>query len=111
MRKKILSATFVVAMAATIFTGYSAYNSNKERKLTNVALSNVEALASIEGAVGVTSGNYVSFSFNGTDWWGNPNSKYDFFPKYDDCRIDGENRHQVYCIKGDGNCWNGTSCI
>ena len=97
MRKKILSATFVVAMAATIFTGYSAYNSNKERKLTNVALSNVEALASIEGAVGVTSGNYVSFSFNGTDWWGNPNSKFNFFPKYIPLRIVRKSFKKVSC--------------
>ena len=109
MRKKILGATFVVAMAAT--AGYNMYVNQAKSKMSDMALANVEALASIEGAVGVTSGNYVSFSFNGTDWWGNPNSKYDFFPKYDDCRIDGEYRHQVYCIKGDGNCWNGTSCI
>lgn len=107
MRKTILGSLLT---AATIFTGYSTYNSYKEHELTNVALSNVEALAS-EGAEGDTSGDYVSFTFDGTNWWGNPNSEFKFFPKYDDCRIDGENRHQVYCIKGDGNCWNGTNCI
>lgn len=40
--KKIFSAMVV---AAALFAGYSAYNTQKEIKLTDVALANVEALA------------------------------------------------------------------
>lgn len=37
-----------MAVAATLFAGYSAYNTHKEIKLTDVALANVEALAEEE---------------------------------------------------------------
>lgn len=49
MKKKILSATFVVAMAAIV--GYSTFQVQNESKLTGIALSNAEALASGESEV------------------------------------------------------------
>lgn len=43
MRKKILSATFVVAMAA--IAGYNTYLAKNKSFIPNVALTNIEALA------------------------------------------------------------------
>ena len=103
--KKLFST---MAVAAALFAGYSAYNSTEDSELVNIALMNVEALAQAEG---VTSGSYVSFDFADKYWHGSPNSEYNWFPKFDDCRINGKHGHQVYCNKGDGNCWNGTDCI
>lgn len=40
--KKILST---IAVAAALFIGHGTYNTLNERELTNIALSNVEALA------------------------------------------------------------------
>lgn len=103
MKKVIILAVFLVCSAivgmkmnANLFSSYS------------LAMDNIEALAQTEGVPG---GDYVSFDFDGTSWWGNPNGTSNFFPKYDICRDGGKNGHQVYCSKGDGNCWNGTSCI
>ncbi len=103
--KKIFST---VAIAAALFAGYYAYDVKNNNELINIALINVEALAETEGP---NSGDRVSFDFNGQSWWGNPHGDYDWFPKYDDCKYDGIIGHQVYCTKGNGNCWNGTSCI
>lgn len=58
MKKKIFG-TMVVA--AAIFTGYSAYDAQNERELTDVALANVEALAHGEnkGETSCPDFNYV----------------------------------------------------
>lgn len=104
MKKIVLLSVIVVCFIATAINMrmnlYSSYS--------YLALNNIEALADTEG---VTGGDYVSFTFNGQDWHGNPNGKDNWFPKYDTCRESGKNGHQVHCTKGGGNCWNGTSCI
>lgn len=77
----------------------------------DLALENVDALA-VEEAEGIFTGDYVSFTFNGSKWWGiKDGSSSKWFPKYDGCFVDGSHGVQVYCIKGDGNCWNGTDCL
>lgn len=44
---------YTMAIAAALFTGYSAYNSQNSNELTDIALANVEALAdSNEGSNG-----------------------------------------------------------
>ena len=43
---------YTMAVAAALFTGYSAYNSQNSNELTDIALANVEALANIEGSDG-----------------------------------------------------------
>ncbi len=45
-----------MAIAAALFTGYSAYNSQNSNELTDIALANVEALAESNES-GNTSGN------------------------------------------------------
>lgn len=47
MKKKLISAAFVVAIALT--AGYNVYNSQNKEALSDLALDNVEALASGEG--------------------------------------------------------------
>lgn len=47
MKKKLISAAFVVAIALT--AGYNVYNSQYKEALSDLALDNVEALASGEG--------------------------------------------------------------
>lgn len=46
MKKNILKASFVAAFA--MIAGYSVYNSQKDVALSDIALANVEALASGE---------------------------------------------------------------
>ena len=48
MKKKILKAAFVAAFA--MIAGYGVYNSQKDVVLSDLALANVEALASGEGS-------------------------------------------------------------
>lgn len=43
---------YTMAVAAALFAGYSAYNSQNSNELTDIALANVEALANIEGSDG-----------------------------------------------------------
>lgn len=43
MKKNILKLTFIAAVA--VVAGYTAYNSQKEVALSDLALANVEALA------------------------------------------------------------------
>ena len=50
MKKKILSATFVVAMAT--IAGYSTYVNQTKVEMSNMALANVEALADNESLTG-----------------------------------------------------------
>ena len=40
---------YTMAVAAALFTGYSAYNTQKNNEFTDIALANVEALANPEG--------------------------------------------------------------
>lgn len=47
MKKKLISAAFVVAIALT--AGYNVYTSQNKVALSDLALDNVEALASGEG--------------------------------------------------------------
>lgn len=54
MRKKILGATFVVAIAA--ITGYNMYAEQAKSKISDMALANVEALAVPEGETILTCG-------------------------------------------------------
>ena len=49
MRKKILSVSFVVAMAA--IAGYNTYVNQTKIEMSDIALSNTEALASGESEV------------------------------------------------------------
>ena len=48
MKKKLISAAFVVAIALT--AGYNVYNSQNKVALSDLALDNVEALASGESS-------------------------------------------------------------
>ena len=50
MKKKLISAAFMVAIALT--AGYNVYNSQNKVALSDLALDNVEALASGEVIVG-----------------------------------------------------------
>ncbi|MBR3895576.1 MAG: NVEALA domain-containing protein [Bacteroidaceae bacterium] len=54
MRKKILSATFVVAVMAV--AGYNMYMSQSEFEMSELAMANVEALAYPEGETILTCG-------------------------------------------------------
>lgn len=54
MRKKILSASFVVAMAA--IAGYNTYVNQTKVEMSDLALANLEALANSEGEETVTCG-------------------------------------------------------
>ena len=54
MRKKIFSATFVVAMVA--IAGYNTYVNQNKNEMPDLALANVEALAGPEGEEIVTCG-------------------------------------------------------
>ena len=45
MKKTLITLT----LAGALFTGYSVYESQKEKGLTDAALANVEALAQLEG--------------------------------------------------------------
>lgn len=54
MKKKLISAAFVVAIALT--AGYNVYNSQNKEALSDLALDNVEALASGEGGTMLPSG-------------------------------------------------------
>ena len=56
MKKKILSATFVVAMAA--IAGYSTYVNQTKVEMSDMALANIEALAQDEG-LDVSPGNVL----------------------------------------------------
>lgn len=49
MKKKLISAAFVVAIALT--AGYNVYNSQNKEALSDLALDNVEALANGEGSM------------------------------------------------------------
>ena len=112
MKKPKLLGMFVacVAIAATI--AVISFKVANERKLTELAMANVEALTAYEDPRGVFEGDNVYFEFNGQHWEGKKDgSKGNWFPQYDDCKNDGNNGHEVYCTNGDGNCWNGTSCI
>ena len=40
---------YTMAVAAALFAGYSAYNTQNNNELTDIALANVEALAKAEG--------------------------------------------------------------
>lgn len=72
MRKKILGATFVVAMAAT--AGYNMYVNQAKSKMSDMALANVEALANnesesnldCEGLLGICSMDCEDCGFS---WW------------------------------------------
>ena len=116
MSKKKLSkrvATIVVVMFAVIVTACVTFVTAQKAKWYSPSLfaQSIEALADGEGPVGIYEGDYVSYTFNGQTWWGNPNGNGNWFPTYDTCRLDGNDGHQVHCTQGDGNCWNGTSCI
>lgn len=50
MKKNILKATFVAAFA--LFAGYNVYTSQKSDVMSDLALANVEALASGEWGTG-----------------------------------------------------------
>lgn len=43
---------YTMAVAATLFAGYSAYNTQNSNELSDIALANVEALANNEGSDG-----------------------------------------------------------
>ena len=43
---------YTMAVAAALFAGYNAYNSQNSNELSDIALANVEALANIEGSDG-----------------------------------------------------------
>lgn len=72
MRKKILSATFVVAMAA--IAGYNTYANQTKVEMSDMALANVEALADnesesnldCEGLLGYCSMDCKDCGFS---WW------------------------------------------
>lgn len=74
------------------------------------ALKNTEALA-VPEAIGQTTGNHVYFTFNGQHWEGDKPGSGNWFPKYSNCKYQGVTGMQVYCETGNGNCWNGTSCL
>lgn len=52
MKKKILGATFVVAMMAV--AGYNVYMSQTKFEMSELALANVEALADVENGPSYT---------------------------------------------------------
>ncbi|MBR6590027.1 MAG: hypothetical protein IKK67_06115 [Bacteroidaceae bacterium] len=52
MKKKILSATFVVAMMAV--AGYNVYMSQAKADMSELALANLEALAGVENGPSYT---------------------------------------------------------
>ncbi len=58
MRKKILGATFMVAVMAV--AGYNVYMSQTKNRMSKLALANVEALANSENANG-SSGNETTW--------------------------------------------------
>lgn len=100
-------------IAASAFTVKSALQTR--RNIDCMARLNIEALSDAEiggPATGVTSGDYVSFNFNGQYWYGNrTEGSFDFFPHYITCTNKNGKGYQVACTQGRGNCWNGTSCI
>lgn len=63
MKKKSLSAIAIVASA--VIAGYNTFTSQKEVRLTDLALANVEALAGVEDDGGCTIGAYIW----GDDWY------------------------------------------
>lgn len=108
MKKKelfILVSVFIFSVA--VFAEV-----NEEKKKRDLVFENVEALAENEPITGYE-GEKVSFLWNGTNWWGDKTQStwLNWFPKYDTCRYDGKDGHQVHCTEGNGNCWDGTDCI
>ena len=103
---KIIFATVMLSIA--IVGGFQVYEHVSLTSVDSFLLANVEALTVVEAATGSTSGQYVSFLWDGTNWNGYPSTtEGDDFPKYDTCRVYGENGHDIECTEGGGNCsWN-----
>ena len=101
-----------VFVGAAVFSISIFAKMNEEKQIRDLAFENIEALAENEPVHGYD-GNIVSFIWNNTNWWGDKTKStlLNWFPKYDTCRYNGEDGHQVYCTEGDGNCWDGTDCI
>ena len=59
MKKKIFSASFVVAMTAIV--GYNTYVNQNKNEMPDLALANVEALAVPEGESVLTCGTHYEF--------------------------------------------------
>ena len=100
-------------IAASVFTVKSVLQ--LRRNIDRAARLNIEALSEAEiggPAKGITSGDNVSFNFNGQYWYGTKTKGiFNFFPHYTICIKDGKQGYRVECTKGKGNCWNGTWCI
>ena len=60
MKKKLISAAFVVAIA--LAAGYNVYNLQNKEALSDLALDNVEALANRESGAGI-GGKYQSMGW------------------------------------------------
>lgn len=74
-----------VSIVTVYLAAISILKVNEDVALLDLAFENVEALA-LEEAKGVYTGDYVSYIFDGTSWWGNKtNSSGNMFPKYDSC--------------------------
>lgn len=109
MKKRTI---YIIAITAIAICAITVNNARQKAIIEDLAFANIEALTAIEGAVGVTEGDFVSFTFAGKSWWGNPYSTSNFFPKYGTCQeASGQKGFQVSCTQGGGDCWNGTNCL
>lgn len=72
MNKNIVKATFVVAIA--IIAGYNVYTSQQKVEMSDLAMSNVEALANGESDCHNTNG-YKDWDTE--SWFGNKKEFYD----------------------------------
>lgn len=67
MKKKILGATFVVAMTAIV--GYNTYVNQNKNEMPDLALANVEALAGPEGEGTPASHCYLKLKYSAEEGW------------------------------------------
>ena len=102
---------FFMLVGALIFSISLFAKANKEKQLSDLALKNVEALSFVEPR-GDYTGDDVYYEWDGTHWNGKKDGTVDnWFPEFRTCDHAGSPGHQVVCVAGNGNCWNGTSCI
>jgi len=116
LSRKLATIVAIVMFAVIIASGVT-FVFAQQAKLDQSSLlgQNLEALADGEDPIAGWEGDEVSFYWNNQNWWGKKGEEGWFngnwFPTYSACQYNGTTGHQVYCTKGDGNCWNGTGCI
>lgn len=103
--KGLLVSIGVVTFSMVLFS-----KAQKEKQIRDLVFENIEAL-SMDEPVSGTGGNKVYFYWNNQHWEGEKDgSTGTWFPEYRWCDYMGSSGHQVACVAGSGNCWNGTNC-